>query len=101
MFLSILTSRYAEEDFLRSLPKRLIIGLGTLFISIAAMMIAFAAALSIVLQRKLKWASIPIALVACLPVTLFALLQFPLLVEIYLSTYGVGIFRADSKYKLD
>ncbi|KAI3913900.1 hypothetical protein MKW92_051685 [Papaver armeniacum] len=101
MFLSILTSRYAEEDFLRSLPKRLIIGLGTLFISIAAMMIAFAAALSIVLQRKLQWASIPIALVACLPVTLFALLQFPLLVEIYLSTYGVGIFRADSKYKLD
>ncbi|KAI3947121.1 hypothetical protein MKW92_000194 [Papaver armeniacum] len=101
MFLSILTSRYAEEDFLRSLPKRLIIGLGTLFISIAAMMVAFAAALSIVLQRKLQWASIPIALVACLPVTLFALLQFPLLVEIYLSTYGAGIFRADSKYKLD
>ncbi|XP_026429575.1 uncharacterized protein LOC113325964 [Papaver somniferum] len=101
MFLSILTSRYAEEDFLRSLPKRMIIGLGTLFISIAAMMIAFAAALSIVLQRKLQWASIPIALVACLPVTLFALLQFPLLVEIYLSTYGVGIFRADTKYKLD
>ncbi|KAI3950793.1 hypothetical protein MKW92_018626 [Papaver armeniacum] len=101
MFLSILTSRYAEEDFLRSLPKRLIIGLGTLFISIAAMMIAFSAALSLVLKNKFQWASIPIALVACLPVTLFALLQFPLLVEIYLSTYGVGIFRADSKYKLD
>ncbi|OVA06831.1 Ankyrin repeat [Macleaya cordata] len=101
MFLSILTSRYAEEDFLRSLPKRLIIGLGTLFLSIAAMMIAFTAALSIVLSRRLKWASFPIAAIASLPVTLFALLQFPLLVEIFLSTYGFGIFRPDSKYKLD
>ncbi|KAI3836090.1 hypothetical protein MKW98_016394 [Papaver atlanticum] len=101
MFLSILTSRYAEEDFLRSLPKRLIIGLGTLFISIAAMMITFSTALSLVLKNKFQWSSISIALVACLPVTLFALLQFPLLVEIYLSTYGVGIFRADSKYKID
>ncbi|RVW98425.1 hypothetical protein CK203_026838 [Vitis vinifera] len=41
MFLSILTSRYAEEDFLHSLPNRLTIGLGTLFISVATMMIAF------------------------------------------------------------
>ncbi|KAL0307704.1 UNVERIFIED_CONTAM: hypothetical protein Scaly_2974100 [Sesamum calycinum] len=30
MFLAILTSHYAEEDFLYALPKRLIIGLGTL-----------------------------------------------------------------------
>lgn len=31
MFLSILTSRYAEEDFSRLLPQRLIVGLATLF----------------------------------------------------------------------
>ena len=35
MFLGILTSRYAEEDFLKSLPKKMIIGLSTLFFSIA------------------------------------------------------------------
>ncbi|KAJ6901656.1 hypothetical protein NC651_019430 [Populus alba x Populus x berolinensis] len=38
MFLGILTSRYAEEDFLKSLPTKLIIGLSMLFFSIAAMM---------------------------------------------------------------
>ena len=41
MFLGILTSRYAEEDFLESLPRKLIIGLSTLFLSIASMMVAF------------------------------------------------------------
>ncbi|GKV48115.1 hypothetical protein SLEP1_g54949 [Rubroshorea leprosula] len=52
MFLGILTSRYAEEDFLRSLPTKLIIGLCTLFISIATMMIAFSAAVSLLLQGR-------------------------------------------------
>ncbi|KAL4012327.1 hypothetical protein IC575_029427 [Cucumis melo] len=34
MFVSILTSRYAEDDFLHSLPSRFLFGLATLFISI-------------------------------------------------------------------
>ncbi|GLT51756.1 hypothetical protein SLA2020_251430 [Shorea laevis] len=38
MFLGILTSRYACPDFYISLPRKLIIGLSSLFISIAAMM---------------------------------------------------------------
>ncbi|XP_030944681.1 uncharacterized protein LOC115969219 [Quercus lobata] len=42
-FLSILTSRYSYEDFLVSLPVKLMIGVTTLFISIAAMMVAFSA----------------------------------------------------------
>ncbi|KAF3954128.1 hypothetical protein CMV_020489 [Castanea mollissima] len=37
MFLSILTSRYAENDFLVSLPARLMFGLSALFVSIATM----------------------------------------------------------------
>uniref|UniRef100_A0A7N2L5V0 PGG domain-containing protein n=1 Tax=Quercus lobata TaxID=97700 RepID=A0A7N2L5V0_QUELO len=40
MFLSILTSRYAENDFLISLPTRLMFGISTLFISIATMVLA-------------------------------------------------------------
>ena len=32
MFLGILTSRYAEEDFLESLPRKMIIGLSTLIL---------------------------------------------------------------------
>ncbi|KAK4260725.1 hypothetical protein QN277_003803 [Acacia crassicarpa] len=41
VFLSILISRYAEQDFHKSLPLKLISGLVALFISIISMMIAF------------------------------------------------------------
>ncbi|XP_057989232.1 uncharacterized protein LOC110633875 isoform X2 [Hevea brasiliensis] len=97
MFLGILTSRYAEDDFLKSLPTKLIIGLSTLFISIATMMVAFCATLIIMFQGELKLV-IPITLLASIPVTLFILLQFPLLVEIFVSTYGPGIFDKSMNY---
>ncbi|KAL9402823.1 hypothetical protein Peur_006672 [Populus x canadensis] len=96
MFLGILTSRYAEEDFHKSLPTKLIIGLSTLFFSIATMMVTFCAALMIIVDGKLQ-IIIPIVLVACIPVTFFMMLQFPLLVEIFVSTYGPGIFNKKLK----
>ncbi|GLT34791.1 hypothetical protein SLA2020_092870 [Shorea laevis] len=96
MFLGILTSRFAQEDFLVSLPKKLMIGLSTLFISIAAMMVSFCAALLIMLHNR-QWAIIPIILMASIPVTLFVWLQYPLLVEIFVSTYTSKIF--DRKMK--
>ncbi|XP_059436362.1 ankyrin repeat-containing protein NPR4-like [Corylus avellana] len=43
IFLSILTSRYTEKDFLDSLPTRLLFGLLALFISIVGMVVAFGA----------------------------------------------------------
>ncbi|KAF2318367.1 hypothetical protein GH714_006113 [Hevea brasiliensis] len=86
MFLGVLTSRYAEDDFIKSLPTKLIIGLSTLFISIAAMMVAFCATLIIMLKGEMKLV-IPITLLASIPVTLFILLQFPLLVEIFVSIW--------------
>ncbi|CAA2934498.1 ankyrin repeat-containing ITN1-like isoform X1 [Olea europaea subsp. europaea] len=100
MFLSILTSRYAEEDFLESLPKRLIIGLTTLFFSIASMLLAFSASFFIVVGHQLAWIIIPIALTACVPVTLFAFLQFPLLADVMHSTYGSGIFSMERNERL-
>jgi hypothetical protein len=72
MILGILTSRYAEQDFLRSLPTKLIIGLSTLFISIATMMVAFCAALIILLDGKLQIV-MPIVFLSGIPVTLFML----------------------------
>ncbi|KAF7127364.1 hypothetical protein RHSIM_Rhsim11G0102700 [Rhododendron simsii] len=96
MFLSILTSRYAEGDFLYALPKRLIIGLVTLFLSITAMMVAFSCTLYLVFGHKKAWTLIPVATLACLPVTSFVSLQFPLLVDVISSTYGPGIFGKQS-----
>lgn len=97
VFLGILTSRYAEEYFLKSLPKKMIIGLTTLFISIATMMIAFSAALFLMLRGESTWVFTPIIVLASVPITIFVLLQFPLLVKIFLSTYGPGIFDRKTK----
>ncbi|PON78144.1 PGG domain containing protein [Parasponia andersonii] len=96
MFLGILTSRYAEDDFLKSLPTKMIIGLSTLFFSIATMMIAFCAALSIMFHKE-PWIVVPLILLAAVPVTLFVWMQFPLLVEIFMSTYGPSIFDRNAK----
>ncbi|XP_050281377.1 ankyrin repeat-containing protein ITN1-like isoform X4 [Quercus robur] len=92
MFLGILTSRYAEEDFLKSLPKKMIIGLSTLFFSIAAMMIAFSASLFLMLREQ-SWIFIPVICLASVPVTLFVLMQFPLLVDMTILTYRPRIFN--------
>ncbi|KAL9451710.1 hypothetical protein AB3S75_013308 [Citrus x aurantiifolia] len=93
VFLSIQTARYAEEDFLESLPKKLIIGLASLFLSIVNMMISYVATFSIVLHDRSKWLAITVPILASLPVTIYALLQLPLFVQMYQSTYGSGIFR--------
>ncbi|KAI3962899.1 hypothetical protein MKW92_050602 [Papaver armeniacum] len=93
MFLSILTSRYAEEDFLKSLPQKLILGLATLFLSLATLLIAFGASLVIVLGDQFAWAPILISLFGSVPVLLFLFLQFPLFVEMVFSTYSPSILR--------
>ncbi|KAB1222742.1 hypothetical protein CJ030_MR2G026836 [Morella rubra] len=96
MFLGILTSRYAEDDFLVTLPRKMIIGFSTLFFSIATMMIAFCAALSIMLNGQ-YWIVILIICLASVPVTLFIVSQFRLLLEIAISTYRANIFNKKMK----
>ncbi|CAL5355058.1 unnamed protein product [Camellia sinensis] len=75
IFLSIFTTRYAAIDFLYSLPNRLIIGLTSLFVSITSTIIAFIVIMSFGL------------------VTLFAFLQFPLLLNMMKTTYGQSMFK--------
>ncbi|XP_021815745.1 ankyrin repeat-containing protein ITN1-like [Prunus avium] len=91
IFLGILTSRYAEDDFLRSLPTKMLLGLFTLFLSIATMMIAFSSTLFIMLEGE-SWVSIPIILLASVPIASFVWMQFPLFLDIFMFTYGRGIF---------
>ncbi|XP_034677941.1 uncharacterized protein LOC117908457 isoform X2 [Vitis riparia] len=96
IFLSILTARYAEGDFLFTLPRRLISGLVTLFLSVTFMMIAYSSAIYLIFGEKKAWILITLGALACLPVTLYGILQFPLLVELIYSTYGPGIFGKHS-----
>ncbi|XP_040998947.1 ankyrin repeat-containing protein At5g02620-like [Juglans microcarpa x Juglans regia] len=60
VFLTILTSRYTEKDFLKSLPLRLALGLAMLLISIVGMLIAFSAACFLVFKSK---TSVPIRII--------------------------------------
>ncbi|XP_040951487.1 uncharacterized protein [Gossypium hirsutum] len=100
MFLSMLTARYVEDDFLQALPKRLIMGLLTLFISITTMMIAFSSTLYLVFGEAKTWILVCVAESTRVLVTLFIYLQFPLLVDMFYSTYGHGIFGKRSEKPL-
>ncbi|KAI3826212.1 hypothetical protein L1987_00257 [Smallanthus sonchifolius] len=93
-------ARYEEEDFLYKLPKRLILGLGMLFMSVTTMMIAFSATLYIMFGQEKSWIMIPIATLICLPIASFVTLQLPLLVDLISSTYGPGIFGKRSELRI-
>ncbi|KAF2325250.1 hypothetical protein GH714_025725 [Hevea brasiliensis] len=69
MFLSILTSRYQEKDFGKDLPRKLLLGLSSLFVSIAAVLVSFCSGHFFVLRDQLKYAAMPIYAVTCFPVT--------------------------------
>ncbi|KAG6677572.1 hypothetical protein I3842_14G034300 [Carya illinoinensis] len=99
MFLGILTSRYTEDDFLKYLPRQMIIGLSTLFCSIATMMITFASALLIILQEQSRM-PIPLICLGGVPVILFLWIRFPILKDMIISTYGPSIFDRKMKLKL-
>ncbi|KAK2662938.1 hypothetical protein Ddye_001512 [Dipteronia dyeriana] len=86
-FLSILTSRYAEEDFLWSLPTKLVLGISTLFVSIATMMVVFCVSLFILFNEGMQELAILATALACIPVFLFLWQQYRLLVDIVRSTY--------------
>ncbi|XP_044497018.1 ankyrin repeat-containing protein NPR4-like isoform X2 [Mangifera indica] len=86
-FLSILTSRYAEEDFLSQLPKKLVAGLATLLLSITAMMVVFCATIFIVFKDGVLWVPILVTVIASIPVFLFTKQQWHLLFDVAQSTY--------------
>ncbi|XP_026430711.1 uncharacterized protein LOC113327796 isoform X1 [Papaver somniferum] len=93
MFLAVYTSRYTEFDFLESLPQKLILGLATLYISMASVLIAFSASLFIVLGEIFTWALIPIVGFSCVPVILIARLKLPLFFDMIRCTYWRSILR--------
>lgn len=82
MFLSILTSRKEIRDFRTNLPLKLLMGLSSLFISIAALFATFCSAHFFVIDDKFKQVLILIYTVTCLPVTFYAVAQFPLYIDL-------------------
>ncbi|WRX12503.1 protein of unknown function DUF3447 - like 10, partial [Theobroma cacao] len=98
MFLSIITSRYAEEDFLVRLPLKLAAGLTALLVSMMALMVSFSAIYFLNYSQlgKLKWVPVLTSALSFLPAALFVLLQYHLLHDVFRSTFGSKhIFRPD------
>ncbi|KAI3843282.1 hypothetical protein MKX03_013463 [Papaver bracteatum] len=93
MFLALLTSQYGYEDFLEPLPRKLMLGLLTLFISIITMMVAFCATLYMVLGPRFPWLPILLSVVSGVPVCLFLWSHLSLFVKMFLCTYGPSMFR--------
>ncbi|KAG2271602.1 hypothetical protein Bca52824_066157 [Brassica carinata] len=92
MFLGILKSRYREEDFLRSLPTKQIVGLATLFLSMTTMMVSFVVTLMTLVRGRTPWVSAQFMVLAVVPIGMFGVLQFPVLLEIFCSTYFPRVF---------
>lgn len=87
VFLSILTSRCAQEDFIESLPKTLMLGLLMLFLSIVAMMLSFSVSFFVLYRHKFIVVAIFISVLAIIPIISYARLQYPLFNDVYHSTY--------------
>ena len=88
LFLSILASRFQERDFGRILPRKLILGLTFMCMSISSMLVSFCAGHFLGINNKLRYAAIPIYAVTCLPVTISALSHLPLYLKLVWSTYN-------------
>ena len=100
MFLSILISRYTEYDFLKRLPLKLMIGLTSLFFSMITMMIAFSFTFIIDYRHGLKWVPFLISMLAIIPISLFAIMKFPLLLDTFSSTYCSGTLFQPNRHML-
>ncbi|CAA2990513.1 Ankyrin repeat-containing protein At3g12360 [Olea europaea subsp. europaea] len=93
MFLSILTSRYGEEDFLFRLPAKLMVGLFTLFASIVCLVLKFSATYFFAYkEEKLGISPKIIAGLALLLITLYVILNFRLWISLIHSTIWASRF---------
>ncbi|KAK7245726.1 hypothetical protein RIF29_40575 [Crotalaria pallida] len=82
LFLSILSSRFQEKDFVVDLPRKLLLGLTTLLTSIASVLISFCAGHFFIIEDDMKVAVYPIYAATCLPISFFALVQLPLYIDL-------------------
>ncbi|XP_058782204.1 uncharacterized protein LOC131656522 [Vicia villosa] len=82
MFLSILTSRKEAKDFRIDLPRKLLFGLSSLFLSIVALFVTFCSGHFFLIDHKFKHIVFLIYAVTSFPVTLYAVAQLPLYIDL-------------------
>ncbi|GMN18883.1 hypothetical protein TIFTF001_049868 [Ficus carica] len=77
-FLLILTSRCQEKDFAMDLPRKLLLGLTSLFVSITSIVISFCDGHVFILSDNLKHVAYPLYAALCFPIAFFAIAQLSL-----------------------
>ncbi|CAJ1941118.1 unnamed protein product [Sphenostylis stenocarpa] len=87
LFLSILTSRFQEKDVAMHLPKKLLLGMTSLWTSIASILISFCAGHYFIIEDGMKSSVYLIYGVTCLPVSFFVLVQLPLYLDLMLAIF--------------
>ncbi|KAL4585382.1 hypothetical protein LXL04_010001 [Taraxacum kok-saghyz] len=78
MFLNIITSSYRFKDFEKSLGRKLNSGLAMLMVSVAMLMVAFAATLILTISSGRKWTDITLYVISFFPVIIFVFTYFQL-----------------------
>ncbi|KAJ9697397.1 hypothetical protein PVL29_009287 [Vitis rotundifolia] len=74
-FFAILTSKYDYKDFSYNLPWNIILGLTSLFVSMAAMLLCFCSGHFLMLDDHLKYPAIPVYALTLWAIIYFALQQ--------------------------
>ncbi|XP_023520203.1 ankyrin repeat-containing protein At5g02620-like [Cucurbita pepo subsp. pepo] len=92
LFLSILTSRCAENDFLFWLPLELVCGLGSLFVSVLCMVLAFGAAFFLYYGKDTALLPLMITGMAAVPIFWFCVLQWKLWAHALVSLHASTVF---------
>ncbi|XP_054810328.1 uncharacterized protein LOC129311880 [Prosopis cineraria] len=100
IFLSIIISRYAEQEFYKSLPFKLISGLAALFLSIISMMMASSSAFFVTYYHGLNMVPNFISILFLVPISLFAIWLFPVWYDIVYFTYSCRALFRPSKHML-
>ncbi|XP_031256305.1 ankyrin repeat-containing protein ITN1-like [Pistacia vera] len=93
IFLSVLTSRFNEADFLFVLPTRFGYGLFMLLCSLVSMMITSAMTASLMISVRRGAGITLVAIVIAFCAQMFTHTQFPLLMELMFFTRGPSIYR--------
>ncbi|KAB2637559.1 ankyrin repeat-containing protein [Pyrus ussuriensis x Pyrus communis] len=94
-FLSVLSSPLEYPNFVKSIPRKVMIGFVFLFVSMATTMLAFAATILLLIRIEKKWTKSLLYPIAFFPVPLFGLLQFPMyqFVKIMFLTMDAWFFK--------
>ncbi|KAM0049871.1 putative PGG domain-containing protein [Helianthus debilis subsp. tardiflorus] len=73
MFLNVITSSYRFKDFEKSLLRKMNAGITMLMISLAMLMVAFAATLILTISGGKKWTDITLYAISFFPVVIFTI----------------------------